>query len=244
MYIFSQEFFPELQSYNISTWMSNKHCKVHKSKTEPPKSPLKLALPGVFLLWLMAAPFFHCSGPNLAVIPTPPPLTAHVHLISKSCWIYIQRISRIQPFLTIFTATTLVHITSISLLGYGTGLPAGLSASALAPQSVLQSSQSNQIRSQIKPSVGRISLGGKTMSLWQAATPASSGSPSVPWPPFLLSFPSLLLTPHSSLQVLPKTRQAHSYLRAFTPAVASEWNVCRASSLISFRSLLKSLSHQ
>lgn len=165
IYIFSQDLFPELQSYNISTWMSNKHCKVHKSKTEPPKSPLKLALPGVFLIWLMAAPFFHSSGPNLAVIPTPPPLTPHVHLISKSCWIYIQRISRIQPFLTIFTATTLDHITSISLLGYGVGLAAGLSASALAPQSVLQSSQSNQIRSQIKPSVGPISLRGKTISL-------------------------------------------------------------------------------
>lgn len=129
--IFSQDLFPELQSCNTSTWMSNKHCKVHKSKTEPPKSPLKLALPGVFLIWLMAAPFFHSSGPNLAVIPTSPPLTPH--LISKSCWIYSQRISRIQPFLTIFTATTLVHITSISLLGYGIGLPAGLSASALAP---------------------------------------------------------------------------------------------------------------
>lgn len=216
--------------------MSNKHCKVHKSKTEPPKSPLKLALPGVFLIWLMAAPFFHSSGPNLAVIPTPPPLTPHVHLISKSCWIYIQRISRIQPFLTIFTATPWSTLRA--------SLPAGLFASALAPQSVLQSSQSNQIRSQIKPSVGPISLRGKTISLWQAATPESSGSPSVPWPPFLLSFPSLLLTPHSSLQVLPKTRQAHSYLRAFTPAVASEWNVCRASSLISFRSLLTSLSHQ
>ena len=39
----------------------------------------------------------------------------------------------VQPFLTIFTATTLGHGASASLLGYGIGLPAGLLASALAP---------------------------------------------------------------------------------------------------------------
>lgn len=92
------------------------------------------------------------------------------------------------------------------------------------------------------PLLAPISLRGKSMSLWQARTPALPGFPSTPWPYFLLPSPMLVHTCHSSLHDLPQIRQAPWYFRAFTPAVATEWNVCTAPSLtsFSFRSLFKS----
>lgn len=75
---------------------SNRHFKLHTPKTEPPDSPFKLALAAVFLIWLMATPFFQCSSQNFAVIfTTSLPCIPHVLSISQSCWIYIRSISRI-----------------------------------------------------------------------------------------------------------------------------------------------------
>lgn len=65
---------------------SNRHFKLHTHQTEPPDSPFKLALTAVFLIWLMATPFFRRSGQNFAVIfTTSLPRIPHVLSISQSC---------------------------------------------------------------------------------------------------------------------------------------------------------------
>lgn len=131
--------------------------------------------------------------------------------------------------------------TIISLLDNGIGILAGLSASAGCTQSIHQSSQSSQIRSQImsflfsKP----ISLRGKATLSGQDTTPALSGS-----------YQQADLISSCSLPVfsMPTTQDsmsslkmpAHSNLRAFTPAVVSECSVCMVLSLTSFGSLFKS----
>lgn len=54
--IFSQDLFPELQTYNMYNWVSNTHFKLHLSKKmslPPTSSLLKLALLAIFLIWPM-----------------------------------------------------------------------------------------------------------------------------------------------------------------------------------------------
>ena len=187
----------------------------------PPKSPLKLAHPGVLLIWFMAAPFFQCPGPDLAVIfHTSPPLTPHAYSISESCWIHHQRCPTISH-----------HLHCHHPGPHCKHLPPGLwhwSPSWIVcfcpcppPYSRLFTEATKAIKSGIRQNLllVPIPLRERAVLLWQATTPAPSGSPSAPWPRLQLLFPGLLQTHHPRGQTFPLTHRAHSSLRALTSAV-------------------------
>ena len=193
-----------------------------------PKSPLKLAHPGVLLIWLIAAPFFQCPGPDLAVIfHTFPPLTPHVHATSESCWTHHQRCPTISHHLHCHhPGPHYKHLPP----GYGIGLPAGSSASALAPHPTPICSPKQPEQSNVGPHFT------KTYCLIMTSHNSSTiGLPISSLTSFPAAFSQSSSDPPSQSPNLPSDNQAHSSLHI---CCVSEWNVCRAPFLTSFRSLL------
>ena len=226
--------------------MSNRHCKFYKSKTKPPphKSPLKLAHPGVSLIWFMAAPFFQCPGPDLAVIfHTSPSLTPHVHSISESCWIHLRRCPTISHHLYCHHPGPRCKRLPPGLRHWS---PSGIACFCPCPppHSSLFTKAARapdwQIRSQIKPSVGPHFTKREGSLITTSHNSSTIGFPINSLTSFPTAFSQSSSDPPSQGPNLPSDTPGTLVPQDLHICCVSEWKVCRAPSP-HFRSLLKSL---
>ena len=111
---------------------------------------------------------------------------------------------------------------------------------ALLP-SVHRSSQSNQIRSQIKPSVGPHSTKREGSLIMTSHNSSTIGLPISSLTLFAAAFSWSSSDPPSQGSNLPSDTPGTLFPQGLHICCVSEWNVCRAPFLTSFRSLLKSL---